>query len=219
MSGGPVCFRGASCPLPRHRCVSPELSCNFERGTCGWYQDQASDFSWVRGTGQGQGSDHTTGSGKGLAALPGTPGSPGDPTASCPQGWGVPCAPQAAPCPWGKLSWGSPRAPQSGNGVQTQLGAPMSVSPPLWLSPTPGYFLAADPSAPWSRGQRAQLITYYQDPAAAPRCLSFWYRLAGPQIGTQPRGVLPGRPAPLRSPTGSPSVPAGCPTLPSAQAP
>ncbi|NXF29971.1 AEGP protein, partial [Nyctibius bracteatus] len=86
-----------------------ELSCNFERGMCGWYQDQSSDFKWVHGTGQGHGSDHTTGS---------------------------------------------------------------------------GYFLAADPSVPWSRGQRAQLVTYPQDPAAAPRCLSFWYRLAGPQIGT-----------------------------------
>ncbi|NXY22395.1 AEGP protein, partial [Atrichornis clamosus] len=92
--------------------VSPtaaELSCNFERGMCGWYQDQSSDFKWVRSTGQGQGSDHTTGS---------------------------------------------------------------------------GYFLSVDPSAPWSHGQRAQLITSRQDPAAAPRCLSFWYRLAGPQIGT-----------------------------------
>ncbi|KAM6047403.1 LOW QUALITY PROTEIN: apical endosomal glycoprotein [Theristicus caerulescens] len=86
-----------------------ELTCNFERGMCGWYQDQSSDFQWVRGMGQGQGSDHTTGL---------------------------------------------------------------------------GYFLAADPSAPWSRGQRAQLITYHQEPAAAPRCLSFWYHLAGPQIGT-----------------------------------
>ncbi|XP_061867755.1 apical endosomal glycoprotein [Colius striatus] len=86
-----------------------ELSCNFERDLCGWYQDQSSDFKWVRGTGQGQGSDHTTGS---------------------------------------------------------------------------GYFLAVDPSAPWSRGQRAQLITYSQEPSSAPRCLSFWYRLAGPQIGT-----------------------------------
>ncbi|NXR05646.1 AEGP protein, partial [Semnornis frantzii] len=86
-----------------------ELSCNFERGMCGWYQDQSSDFKWVHGKGQGQGSDHTTGS---------------------------------------------------------------------------GYFLAADPSAAWSRGQRAQLITYYQEPTAAQRCLSFWYRLAGPQIGT-----------------------------------
>ncbi|XP_074780010.1 apical endosomal glycoprotein [Athene noctua] len=86
-----------------------ELSCNFERGMCGWYQDQSSDFKWVRGMGQGQGSDHTTGS---------------------------------------------------------------------------GYFLAADPSAPWSRGQRAQLITYSQEPTTTLRCLSFWYRLAGPQIGT-----------------------------------
>uniref|UniRef100_A0A8D0G040 MAM domain containing 4 n=1 Tax=Strix occidentalis caurina TaxID=311401 RepID=A0A8D0G040_STROC len=86
-----------------------ELSCNFERGMCGWYQDQSSDFKWVRGTGQGEGSDHTTGS---------------------------------------------------------------------------GYFLAADPSAPWSRGQRAQLITYSQEPTTTPRCLSFWYRLAGPRIGT-----------------------------------
>ncbi|NXY50420.1 AEGP protein, partial [Ceuthmochares aereus] len=86
-----------------------ELSCNFERGMCSWYLDQASDFKWVRVTGQEQGSDHTTGS---------------------------------------------------------------------------GYFLAADPSASWSRGQRAQLITYRQAPATTPRCLSFWYRLAGPQIGT-----------------------------------
>ncbi|NWH57410.1 AEGP protein, partial [Geococcyx californianus] len=86
-----------------------EVSCNFERGMCSWYPDQASDFQWVHGTGQGQGFDHTTGS---------------------------------------------------------------------------GYFLAVDPSAPWSRGQRAQLITYHQDPATAPHCLSFWYRLAGPQIGT-----------------------------------
>ncbi|NXU29276.1 AEGP protein, partial [Thalassarche chlororhynchos] len=86
-----------------------ELSCNFERGMCGWYQDQSSDFKWVRSTGQGQGSDHTTGS---------------------------------------------------------------------------GYFLAVDPSAPWSRGPRAQLVTYRQEPATTPRCLSFWYRLAGPQIGT-----------------------------------
>ncbi|NXR51069.1 AEGP protein, partial [Hippolais icterina] len=92
--------------------VSPtaaELSCNFERGMCGWYQDLSSDFKWVLSTGQGQGSDHTTGS---------------------------------------------------------------------------GYFLSVDPSVPWSHGQRAQLLTSHQEPATAPRCLSFWYRLAGPQIGT-----------------------------------
>ncbi|NWH34041.1 AEGP protein, partial [Chloropsis hardwickii] len=92
--------------------VSPtaaELSCNFERGMCGWYQDLSSDFRWVHSTGQGQGSDHTTGS---------------------------------------------------------------------------GYFLSVDSSVLWSRGQRAQLLTFRQEPATAPRCLSFWYRLAGPQIGT-----------------------------------
>ncbi|NWY39859.1 AEGP protein, partial [Sylvia atricapilla] len=92
--------------------VSPtaaELSCNFERGMCGWYQDLSSDFKWVLSTGQGQGSDHTTGS---------------------------------------------------------------------------GYFLSVDPSMPWSHGQQARLLTSHQEPAAAPRCLSFWYRLAGPQIGT-----------------------------------
>ncbi|POI23331.1 hypothetical protein CIB84_012921, partial [Bambusicola thoracicus] len=97
------CNRGVEPP------EAAELSCNFEADLCGWYQDRGSDFQWVRSTGQGQGSDHTTGS---------------------------------------------------------------------------GYFLAVDPSAPWSRGQRAQLITYSQEPAAAPRCLAFWYRLAGPQIGT-----------------------------------
>ncbi|XP_077644006.1 apical endosomal glycoprotein [Lonchura striata] len=92
--------------------VSPtaaELSCNFERGMCGWYQDLSSDFKWVHSTGQGQGSDHTTGS---------------------------------------------------------------------------GYFLSVDSSVPWSHGQRAQLLTSRQEPATAPHCLSFWYRLAGPQIGT-----------------------------------
>ncbi|KAJ7410889.1 hypothetical protein BTVI_51898 [Pitangus sulphuratus] len=101
--------------------VSPtaaELTCNFERDMCGWYQDQSSDFKWVHSMGQGQGSDHTTGS---------------------------------------------------------------------------GYFLSVDPSGLWSRGQRARLVTSRQDPAAAPRCLSFWYLLAGPQIGTlnlklQPEG-------------------------------
>ncbi|NXY09854.1 AEGP protein, partial [Pteruthius melanotis] len=89
--------------------TAAELSCNFERDMCAWYQDLSSDFKWVRSTGQGQGSDHTTGS---------------------------------------------------------------------------GYFLSVDPAVPWSHGQRAQLLTSRQEPATAPRCLSFWYRLAGPQIGT-----------------------------------
>ncbi|XP_062447283.1 apical endosomal glycoprotein [Rhea pennata] len=86
-----------------------ETSCNFETGTCGWYQDQLSDFQWVRGMGQGQGPDHTTGS---------------------------------------------------------------------------GYLVAADPAAPGSRGRQARLVTSYQRPPATPQCLSFWYRMAGPQIGT-----------------------------------
>ncbi|KGL97467.1 Apical endosomal glycoprotein, partial [Charadrius vociferus] len=103
---GPACTMEMSYRIHRgHK----ELSCNFETGMCGWYQDQSSDFKWVRSTGQGQGSDHTTGS---------------------------------------------------------------------------GYFLAVDPSVPWSRGQWAQLVTYRQEPTTTPRCLSFWYRLAGPQIGT-----------------------------------
>ncbi|NWI90946.1 AEGP protein, partial [Pitta sordida] len=97
------------CSLSEVSPAAAELSCNFERDMCGWYQDHSSDFKWVRSMGQGQGTDHTTGS---------------------------------------------------------------------------GYFLSVDPSAPWSRGQRAQLITSRQEPAASPRCLSFWYRLAGPQIGT-----------------------------------
>lgn len=59
-----------------------------------------------------------------------------------------------------------------------------------------------DPSALWSHGQRAQLVTYWQEPMATPRCLSFWYRLAGPQIGTQPHGTLLGTPQPGSDPLG-----------------
>lgn len=62
---------------------------------------------------------------------------------------------------------------------------------------------------PWSRGQRAQLVTYRQEPTAAPRCLSFWYRLAGPQIGTQPRGILLGMPQPGSAPLGTAGSPRG----------
>ncbi|NXS32508.1 AEGP protein, partial [Pomatostomus ruficeps] len=98
--------------------TAAELSCNFERDMCGWYQDLSSDFKWVRSTGQGQGSDHTTGS---------------------------------------------------------------------------GYFMSVDPSVPWSHGQRAQLLTSRQKPASAPRCLSFWYRLTGPQIGTLTLKLRPER--------------------------
>ncbi|XP_075761842.1 apical endosomal glycoprotein isoform X2 [Pelodiscus sinensis] len=82
-----------------------ELSCNFERGLCGWYQDQSDDFEWMRGLG----SDHTTGT---------------------------------------------------------------------------GYFLAVDLAAQSARGLSARLITYPQDCPTREQCLSFWYRLDGPQSGT-----------------------------------
>lgn len=52
---------------------------------CGWYQDLSSDFKWVLSTGQGQGSDHTTSSGKGLVALWGNPGAWGIPKPSIPR--------------------------------------------------------------------------------------------------------------------------------------
>ncbi|XP_032994061.1 apical endosomal glycoprotein-like [Lacerta agilis] len=48
-----------------------------------------------------------------------------------------------------------------------------------------GSFLSADPAAPGSRGWRARLVSAPQDPLMASNtCLSFWYRLEGPQIGT-----------------------------------
>lgn len=36
-------------------CPCPELSCNFEDGLCGWYQDTSDSFDWL----QLQGMDHT----------------------------------------------------------------------------------------------------------------------------------------------------------------
>ncbi|XP_039362911.1 apical endosomal glycoprotein [Mauremys reevesii] len=86
-----------------------ELSCNFETGLCGWYQEQSGGFEWARGTGLGLGSDHTTGT---------------------------------------------------------------------------GYFLSVDLSAQSTWGLSARLITYPQDPPTREQCLSFWYRLDGPQSGT-----------------------------------
>ncbi|XP_030391839.1 apical endosomal glycoprotein [Gopherus evgoodei] len=86
-----------------------ELSCNFEMGLCGWYQDQSDDFEWARGTGLGLGSDHTTGT---------------------------------------------------------------------------GYFLSVDLSAQSTWDLSARLVTYPQDPPSREQCLSFWYRLDGPQSGT-----------------------------------
>ncbi|KAH1179377.1 hypothetical protein KIL84_021960 [Mauremys mutica] len=86
-----------------------ELSCNFETGLCGWYQEQSGGFEWARGTGLGLGSDHTTGT---------------------------------------------------------------------------GYFLSVDLSVQSTWGLSARLITYPQDPPTREQCLSFWYRLDGPQSGT-----------------------------------
>lgn len=36
-----------------------ELSCNFEEGMCGWYQDNSDNFDWT----MHQGNDHTIGRG------------------------------------------------------------------------------------------------------------------------------------------------------------
>ncbi|XP_067417544.1 apical endosomal glycoprotein [Emydura macquarii macquarii] len=47
-----------------------------------------------------------------------------------------------------------------------------------------GYFLSVDLSAQRAWGLGARLVTYPQDPPTREQCLSFWYRLHGPQIGT-----------------------------------
>ncbi|XP_054440751.1 apical endosomal glycoprotein [Pteronotus mesoamericanus] len=47
-----------------------------------------------------------------------------------------------------------------------------------------GYFLLLDPTNPLARGPGAHVLTRPQTPAAPRECLSFWYHLHGPQIGT-----------------------------------
>nr|XP_020664820.1 apical endosomal glycoprotein [Pogona vitticeps] len=47
-----------------------------------------------------------------------------------------------------------------------------------------GFFLLADPSAPGADGLSARLVSAPQAAAGNDSCLSFWYRLDGPQIGT-----------------------------------
>ncbi|XP_066221644.1 apical endosomal glycoprotein isoform X2 [Saccopteryx leptura] len=47
-----------------------------------------------------------------------------------------------------------------------------------------GYFMLLDPTDPPARGPGAHLLTQPQTPAAPQECLSFWYHLHGPQIGT-----------------------------------
>ncbi|XP_045659728.1 apical endosomal glycoprotein isoform X2 [Ursus americanus] len=86
-----------------------EVSCNFERDTCGWHTGHLTDAHWRRIQSRGPGYDHTTGQ---------------------------------------------------------------------------GYFLLLDPTDPPARGPGAHLLTQPQAPAAPQECLSFWYHLHGPQIGT-----------------------------------
>lgn len=86
-----------------------EVSCNFERDTCGWHPGHLTDAHWHRTESHGPGYDHTTGK---------------------------------------------------------------------------GYFMLLDPIDPPAWGPGAHLLTQPQTPAAPQECLSFWYHLHGPQIGT-----------------------------------
>ncbi|XP_038404646.1 apical endosomal glycoprotein [Canis lupus familiaris] len=86
-----------------------EISCNFERDTCGWHTGHLTDAHWRRVQSRGHGYDHTTGQ---------------------------------------------------------------------------GYFLLLDPTDPPARGPGAHLLTQPQAPSGPQECLSFWYHLHGPQIGT-----------------------------------
>ncbi|KAM5298575.1 apical endosomal glycoprotein [Ctenodactylus gundi] len=47
-----------------------------------------------------------------------------------------------------------------------------------------GFFMLLDPTDPPARGSSAHLLTGPQVPGAPEECLSFWYHLHGPQIGT-----------------------------------
>lgn len=57
-------------------------------------------------------------------------------------------------------------------------------APALSANPAPtGHLMFLDPARPRARGPGAHLLTQPQLPAASPQCLSFWFRLSGPQIG------------------------------------
>uniref|UniRef100_F6WVQ2 MAM domain containing 4 n=1 Tax=Monodelphis domestica TaxID=13616 RepID=F6WVQ2_MONDO len=86
-----------------------ELSCNFERDSCGWYPEHKTDALWQRASRPGPGYDHTT---------------------------------------------------------------------------SQGHFMYLDPTMPPARGRGARLLTALQVPPTHNECLSFWYHLYGPQIGT-----------------------------------
>ncbi|XP_010607142.1 apical endosomal glycoprotein isoform X2 [Fukomys damarensis] len=47
-----------------------------------------------------------------------------------------------------------------------------------------GFFMLLDPAEPRSHGRQAHLLTEPQVPVAREQCLSFWFHLHGPQIGT-----------------------------------
>ncbi|XP_036095148.1 apical endosomal glycoprotein isoform X2 [Rousettus aegyptiacus] len=47
-----------------------------------------------------------------------------------------------------------------------------------------GYFMVLDPADPPARGPGAHLLTRARAPAAGQECLSFWFHLHGPQVGT-----------------------------------
>ncbi|XP_052505291.1 apical endosomal glycoprotein [Budorcas taxicolor] len=86
-----------------------EVSCNFERGACGWHTDHLTDAHWHRVESRGPRYDHTTGQ---------------------------------------------------------------------------GHFVLLDPTDPPARGPAAHLLTQPRVPSAPQECLSFWFHLFGPQIGT-----------------------------------
>ncbi|ELV13137.1 Apical endosomal glycoprotein [Tupaia chinensis] len=86
-----------------------EVSCNFERDTCGWHTGHLTDAHWHRVESRGPAHDHTTGQ---------------------------------------------------------------------------GHFMLLDPTDPPARGRSAHLLTEPQVPSAPEECLSFWFHLYGPQIGT-----------------------------------
>nr|XP_025117987.1 apical endosomal glycoprotein isoform X4 [Bubalus bubalis] len=92
-----------------HLCPPPEVSCNFERGACGWHTSHLTDAHWHRVQSRGPRYDHTTGQ---------------------------------------------------------------------------GHFVLLDPTDPPARGPAAHLLTQPRAPSAPQECLSFWFHLFGPQIGT-----------------------------------
>lgn len=109
----------------------PEVSCNFERDTCGWHTGHLTDAHWHRAKSRGPGYDHTTGQGrtwprpgdlKGLrpgGSLPGTEPllQPGALRLS-------PCPPlQATTCCWTR------RTPQPGALAPTCSPSPRHQQP------------------------------------------------------------------------------------------